>query len=193
MRILHVRFENINSLAGKWEVDFTNKEFVENGLFSIVGPTGSGKSSILDAITLGLYGQTPRQKNVRSNNEIMTYGTANCSAIVTFEVNGVIYRSYFEQKRARGKIDGQLQGQKLSLYKIKEDETEESLTDKNTETTKKIEELIGLDYEQFTKAVMLPQGAFSRFLTSDNDDRAKILEQLSGSGKYREYSKKVEK
>ena len=76
MRILHVRFENINSLAGKWEVDFTNKEFVENGLFSIVGPTGSGKSSILDAITLGLYGQTPRQKNVRSNNEIMTYGTA---------------------------------------------------------------------------------------------------------------------
>lgn len=191
MRILHVRFENINSLAGKWEVDFTNKEFVENGLFSIVGPTGSGKSSILDAITLGLYGQTPRQKNVRSNNEIMTYGTANCSAIVTFEVNGVIYRSYFEQKRARGKIDGQLQGQKLSLYKIKEDETEESLTDKNTETTKKIEELIGLDYEQFTKAVMLPQGAFSRFLTSDNDDRAKILEQLSGSGKYREYSKKV--
>lgn len=191
MRILRLRFENINSLVGKWEVDFTNKEFVENGLFSIVGPTGSGKSSILDAITLGLYGQTPRQKSISSKNEVMTYGTAICSADVTFEVNGKIYRSYFEQKRAHGKIEGQLQAPRFSLYKIGENQTEESLTEKITETSKKIIDLIGLNYEQFTKAVMLPQGAFSRFLTSADDERAKILEQISGSGKYREYSKKV--
>jgi len=191
MRILRLRFENINSLLGKWEVDFTDKEFIENGLFSIVGPTGSGKSSILDAITLGLYGQTPRQKSISSKNEVMTYGTAICSAVVTFEVNGIIYRSYFEQKRAHGKLDGQLQAPRFSLYKIGENQTEESLTEKITETSKKIIDLIGLNYEQFTKAVMLPQGAFSRFLTSADDERAKILEQISGSSKYRVYSKKV--
>ncbi len=191
MRILRLRFENINSLLGKWEVDFTDKEFIENGLFSIVGPTGSGKSSILDAITLGLYGQTPRQKSISSKNEVMTYGTAICSAVVTFEVNGIIYRSYFEQKRAHGKLDGQLQAPRFSLYKIGENQTEESLTEKITETSKKIIDLIGLNYEQFTKAVMLPQGAFSRFLTSVDDERAKILEQISGSSKYRVYSKKV--
>jgi exonuclease SbcC len=185
MKILRLRLENINSIVGKWEIDFANNEFIESGLFSIVGPTGSGKSSILDAITLGLYGQTPRQKSVSSKNEVMTYGTAICSAEVTFEVDGIKYRSYFEQRRAHEKIEGQLQAPRFSLYKLALDETEEPLTEKITETSKKIIELIGLNYEQFTKAVMLPQGAFSRFLTSADDERAKILEQISGSGKYR--------
>ena len=80
MKILKLHFENINSLAGKWTVDFTQPDFVESGLFAIVGPTGSGKSSILDAMTLGLYGQTPRQKSVSSENEVMTYGTVSCFA-----------------------------------------------------------------------------------------------------------------
>lgn len=191
MKILRLNFENINSLVGKWEIDFSHKEFIENGLFSIVGPTGSGKSSILDAITLGLYAQTPRQKSVSSKNEVMTYGTAVCYAEVTFEVDGGKYCSCFEQRRAHEKIDGQLQAPRFALYKINSDQSKESLTEKITETSKKIVELIGLNYEQFTKAVMLPQGAFSRFLTSPDDERAKILEQISGSSKYREFSKRT--
>lgn len=191
MKILRLHFENINSLAGEWTVDFTHPDFVESGLFAIVGPTGSGKSSILDAMTLGLYGQTPRQKSVSSENEVMTYGTGSCFAEVVFEVHGAQYRSCFEQKRAHKKVDGNLQAPRFSLYKIEADGTEEPLTEKIKETSDKIIELVGLDYEQFTKAVLLPQGAFSRFLTSADGERAKILEQISGSGRYREFSKKT--
>lgn len=191
MKILKLHFENINSLAGKWTVDFTQPDFVESGLFAIVGPTGSGKSSILDAMTLGLYGQTPRQKSVSSENEVMTYGTVSCFAEVLFEVHGDQYRSCFEQKRAHKKVDGKLQAPRFSLYKIEVGGTEEPLTEKIKETSDKIIELVGLDYEQFTKAVLLPQGAFSRFLTSADGERAKILEQISGSGKYRKFSIKT--
>ncbi len=60
MRILELRFKNLNSLAGEWRIDFTHPEYESSGIFAIVGPTGSGKTTILDAICLALYGQTPR-------------------------------------------------------------------------------------------------------------------------------------
>lgn len=57
MRLLKLRIENINSLAGRYEIDFTNRDYVESGIFAIVGPTGSGKTTILDAVTLALFGK----------------------------------------------------------------------------------------------------------------------------------------
>ena len=69
MRLLKLRIENINSLAGRYEIDFTNRDYVESGIFAIVGPTGSGKTTILDAVTLALFGKTPRMETRTSTSK----------------------------------------------------------------------------------------------------------------------------
>ena len=86
MKILRLRFKNLNSLAGVWDIDFTHPDYVSSGIFAIIGPTGAGKSTILDAICLGLYGQTPRLARItQSENEIMSRQTGECFAEVEFE------------------------------------------------------------------------------------------------------------
>ena len=94
MRILGVRFKNLNSLVGESVVDFTDPEYVSDGIFAITGPTGAGKTTILDAICLGLYGRTPRLERITKNsNEIMSRQTGECFAEVTFETQKGRYRS----------------------------------------------------------------------------------------------------
>ena len=86
MKILKLKFSNLNSLAGTWEIDFTCPTFTSSGIFLITGPTGSGKTTILDAISLALYGRTPRLGKVtKTNNHVMTRHTGECSAEVIFE------------------------------------------------------------------------------------------------------------
>ncbi len=110
MRILGVRFKNLNSLVGETEVDFTDPEYVSDGIFAITGPTGAGKTTILDAICLGLYGRTPRLGRITKNsNEIMSRQTGECFAEVTFETQKGCYRSHWSQHRARKKAEGELQ------------------------------------------------------------------------------------
>lgn len=73
MRILERRFKNLNSLYGEWIINFTNPEYVSNGIFELTGPAGAGKSTILDAICLALYGATPRLgKITKSGNDNVT-------------------------------------------------------------------------------------------------------------------------
>lgn len=84
MKIVQLRFQNLNSLVGEWQIDFTDPAFVADGIFAITGPTGAGKSSILDAICLALYGRTPRLGRItKSSNEIMSRQTGECFAEVT--------------------------------------------------------------------------------------------------------------
>jgi exonuclease SbcC len=88
MKILQLRFRNLNSLAGEWSIDFTVPEYVADGIFAISGPTGAGKSTILDAICLALYWRTPRLPVIsNSTNEIMSRQTGDCFAEVVFETN----------------------------------------------------------------------------------------------------------
>ncbi|GAM75740.1 exonuclease sbcC [Vibrio ishigakensis] len=116
MKILSLEFENLNSLKGRWKLDFTQSPFTDSGLFAITGPTGAGKTTILDAICLALYHRTPRLGSVtHTNNEIMTRGTAECFAEVEFEVKGVAYRSNWSMRRSRGKIDGNMQSAKAEV------------------------------------------------------------------------------
>ena len=94
MKILSLRFENLNSLYGVWSVDFQHRDYTNNGLFAITGPTGAGKSTLLDAICLGLFGQTPRLKTIsKSENEIMSRHSGHCFAEVVFAVGDKTYRS----------------------------------------------------------------------------------------------------
>ncbi|MBW2655418.1 MAG: AAA family ATPase, partial [Deltaproteobacteria bacterium] len=109
MKILELRFKNLNSLYGEWAIDFTTPEYVFDGIFVITGPTGAGKSTILDAICLALYGQTPRLKSItKAGNEIMSRQTGECFAEVTFETRERRFRCYWGQHKARKKPDGNL-------------------------------------------------------------------------------------
>ncbi len=116
MKILELRFKNLNSLYGEWRIDFTAPEYVSNGIFALTGPTGAGKSTILDAICLALYGATPRLgKITKSGNEIMSRQSGECYAEVVFESQAGRFRCHWEQRRARKSATGSLQDQEHQI------------------------------------------------------------------------------
>ncbi|WP_299178546.1 AAA family ATPase [uncultured Neptuniibacter sp.] len=193
MKILSLRFKNINSLRGEWKIDFTRGAFIDNGLFAITGPTGAGKTTLLDAICLALYHRTPRLKTISQNsNELMTRGTADSLAEVEFEVKGHGYRAFWSQRRSRDQVDGKLQDAKVELAKLeKHTEGDEILATQVKRKNQLIEEISGLDFERFTKSMMLSQGQFAAFLNADANDRAELLEELTGTEIYGLISEKV--
>ncbi|GHT17053.1 nuclease SbcCD subunit C [Planctomycetales bacterium] len=186
MKILRVVFENLNSLVGKHEINFA-QEFGAQGIFAIVGPTGSGKTTILDAICLALYGKTPRLSAFGKENEIMSRQTSECRAEAVFETNsGEQYHCTWTQRRARNRSDGNLQSRKHSIVQCGKEQSEE-----NRDVEKIVEERTGMDFENFTRSMLLAQGEFAKFLKSDGDERAKILEQITGTEIYTKISVRV--
>lgn len=187
MKILKLRFKNLNSLVGEWEIDFTLPQYIHEGIFAITGPTGAGKSTILDAICLALYAETPRLGRISaSSNEIMSRKTGNCFAEVVFESEKGIFRTHWSQRRSRDKADGALQPAKFEISDVRTDLVIENQLEK---TKVAIEERTGMDFGRFTQSMMLAQGGFAAFLQATDSERAPILEEITGTSIYSELSK----
>lgn len=189
MKINSLRFKNLNSLQGQWKINFDQEPFIDNGLFAITGATGAGKTTILDAICLALYQQTPRLGGInKSNNGLMTKGTSDCLAEVEFEVKGKGYRAFWSQRRSRNKVDGNLQDAIVELVQIEDGKILASQVKKMNVL---IEQVTGLDFSRFTKSMMLSQGEFAAFLNARADERAELLEELTGTEIYGLISEQV--
>ena len=184
MKIISLKFKNINSLAGESEINFSAPKFTDNGLFAITGKTGSGKSSILDAIALALYGKTPRVEITGQSNDVMTRGTNDCYSEIVFEVGGNIWKSSWKQERTR---TGNLRRVNRQIA----DSTNKILVDQVRSCDSKIIEILGLTFEQFTKVIMLAQGSFTAFLQANKNEKGELLEQITGTEIYAEISRKV--
>ncbi len=184
MKIKSLVLRNINSLYGKWSVDFTDPAF-SGGLFAITGNTGSGKSSILDSICFALYGETPRMKTSRF--EILSRGKRECAASVTFELSGTEYTAsaaYDSGLRENGRKVADSFSHKLYKGSV-------CIAENTTAVNAKIYDILGLNKTQFIQTVLLAQGEFNAFLTAKDDAKADILEKITGTGIYTEIAKTV--
>ncbi|MBK9247984.1 MAG: AAA family ATPase [Ignavibacteria bacterium] len=180
MKICSVSFLNINSLQRTHSIDFEAFPLSESGLFLLSGPTGAGKTSILDAITVALYDDIPRYRT-NDIREIMSRGTYECWAEVEFESNGKRYRSKWSAHRARKKATGEFQPKKMELTELPAGTIIESYLSK---VPAEVERITGLSCDQFLRSMMLAQGDFSAFLKAKENERADLLDKMVGTSQY---------
>ncbi|MFJ9992616.1 AAA family ATPase [Pseudomonas putida] len=197
MKILAIRLKNLASLAGPIDIDFTAEPLASAGLFAITGPTGAGKSTLLDALCLALFGTVPRLNEIGreakvpdADGEIPTSdprnllrrGTGSGFAEVDFVgIDGKRYRARWEANRARDKANGKLQHSRQSFYDL---DGEQLLASGKNEYKQLAEARLGLNFEQFTRAVMLAQSEFGAFLKADDRERSELLEKLTNTAIY---------
>ncbi|RDC66068.1 AAA family ATPase [Adhaeribacter pallidiroseus] len=179
MKILGVRFLNLNSLKGLHEIRFDQSPLVDAGLFAITGPTGAGKTTLLDAITVGLFGRVHRHD--RDAYEIMTRHTGESFSEVDFEVKEKQYRAKWSLYRSRKRPDGKIQPTHMELLALPD---QNPLDLKPSEVPTKVTEISGLDYSQFLRSVILSQGDFTRFLKASESERSELLEKITDTGIY---------
>jgi len=198
MKILAIRGENIASLS-EFSLDLATGPLANQGLYMIWGPTGSGKTALLDAMCLALFDKTPRFRE-RGGVDILDAGNASALpsrdvrhylrkgavsgyAEVDFEgIDGGRYRARWSVQRARKQRSGKIQSQKLSLEDLTDDKP---LGDhKKTETLTTIQEKLGLGFDQFCRSVLLAQGELAAFLREGDKGRAELLERMTGTEIY---------
>src|SRR5450830_334237 len=202
MKILRIGGKNLASLADEFSVDFGSEPLASSGLFAISGPTGAGKSTLLDALCLALYDRTPRLVHARGKTPdvgdpissddprtLLRRGTPEGYAEVDFVGNdGNAYRARWSVRRARTKAAGALQPTAMTLHGLPQ---LHPIGATKTEVRAEIEARIGLNFEQFTRAVLLAQNEFATFLKSQDDERGMLLETLTGSTVYSDISRRA--
>ena len=191
MKLLSIKFKNIHSLKGEHEVRFDEEPLASAGIFAITGSTGAGKSSLLDVISLALYNQIPRfnskisKSDIHKLGSVVTHFTDEAWAEVTYQSKGTSYRSRWEISKTR---NGTWRDYEMSIINLN---TGLHLDKKKSEVPSANEDLIGLNYDQFSKSILLSQGEFSRFLKSKKSERSKLLEDITGTHIYRDIGAKA--
>lgn len=201
MKILKINIKNLASLP-EAEIDFTVPPLADSPLFLICGDTGAGKSTITDAICLAFYGDTPRFRDLQSDDfeneddiktadarNVMRKGTSEAMAKVEFLADdGNIYTAEWYAAR---KKDGKLRDIRRTLSRKIKNGDFEPVTEKKTEFADLIQRLTGYDFNRFIRSVMLAQNQFSKFLFATRDDKSAILQMLTNTDIYERISKKV--
>ena len=177
MKPIKLKIKGLNSFQEEQTIDFV--KLTERGLFGIFGPTGSGKSTVLDGITLALYGSVAR----KSSNFINTNGD-RVNVNFEFQISGAEVKRYSIDREFRRKKDGSINSGKCKLVEITNENAQEVLADSVKAINKNVEEILGLNIDDFTRTVVLPQGKFSEFLKLEGKDRREMLERLFNLEKY---------
>ena len=192
MKILRLSFNNLASLAGTHHIQFDDNPLAHAGLIAITGKTGAGKSTLLDAMCLALYNEVPRLKgaagslkdaggqeiSIKDSKNILRRGTTSGFAELEFiALDGKRYQARWDIRRARNKVDGNLKVERAITCL----DDQRVLNQKISEATPIIEKLIGLSFEQFTRAVLLAQSEVGAFLKAKDNERADLLEYLTNS------------
>lgn len=197
MRPLKLSFESFNSYANNTSIDF--EDFNSNGIFLITGPTGSGKTTIFDAIKYALYGVASGEdrKNISNFSDFANLGSPST---VTFEFlhRGVKYRiervsSYQVSKKDKNlEADKKTANQKTTVNFYQLIDGEEKLLASNTrKVNEEVQNLLGIDKNQFSQIVMIAQGDFSKILTADGGDREKLLRNIFNTEIYQQLQERL--
>jgi exonuclease SbcC len=191
MKINKLRFCNIHSFKGTHEIDFNAEPLASSGLFAITGPTGSGKSTILDALCLSLYGEIPRYDRVTNTRidaegSVITHFAQECFVETHYEVKDQQYLSIWRIHKSTRSDKLQAPSMELSFV-----ENKEIISSKLSEVPLENQNIIGLSYDQFVRSIVLTQGDFAKFLKADANDRARLLENITGAHIYRKIGMEV--
>ncbi|NOT17085.1 MAG: AAA family ATPase [Sulfuriferula sp.] len=200
MKIVAIRGKNLASLEGEFSVEFEQAPLARAGLFAITGPTGAGKSTILDALCLALFDKMPRlpagqgvpvgradeddSLRTKSNDvcSILRRGTADGYAEVEFVgCDNQRYLAHWEVRRARNSASGRLLAQVMTLTALANNQL---VGRTKSEVRQAIQERLGLSFEQFRRSVLLAQGDFASFLKADAKQRSELLERMTGTEIY---------
>ncbi len=205
MNIEKIIIRNLTSLEGEHTIDFTVEPLRSAGLFAITGDTGSGKSSVLDAMCVALYGRAPRFEGIEGiNRDRLAEGPDGDKSIQAKDPRGLLRRGQTEggssvvfslpdgsryqaswsvRLKRTGTYDTAVQTLRQLSPRTYEYDTRE--------VRRKIIELVGLDYDQFTRTVMLAQNSFASFLRANHDEKSALLEKLTGTEIYGKLSVKI--
>ncbi len=188
MKIRRISLRNLHSIRGDVEIDFTKSPLVETGLFAITGDTGAGKTTILDAVTLALYGNLCRKSDAR---ETLSHGSEEGMAECEFEAKGRRFLAQWRVRQTRSKKPGQALKTERSVAEWEEKSSEFHIVAERRvrEVNSFIEQVTGLDFPRFTRSVMLAQGDFAAFLKANEKERSDLLERITGTEIYSELSK----
>ncbi|MFS0655994.1 AAA family ATPase [Bacillus sp. 179-C3.3 HS] len=179
MKPITLTIKGLHSFREEQTIDFSS--LCDAGVFGIFGPTGSGKSSILDAMTLALYGKVERALN--NTHGILNQAEEKLSVSFTFALQKEHHISYKVERVFKRADEMKVRTTLCRLIEIN-DTTQTVLADKASDVNRQIEELLGLTIDDFTRAVVLPQGKFAEFLSLKGAERRQMLQRLFNLEKY---------
>jgi exonuclease SbcC len=183
LRPIHLTVQGFAAFRDRVEVDFEDIDF-----FALVGPTGSGKSSLIDAMCFALYGNVPRYEDQRRVGFAIAIQSLEARVSLIFEVGG---ERYIAARVVRRTSQGSATTREARLERYVDSEATETRASGPREVNEAIEQLLGLPFEHFTKCVVLPQGEFAKFLHDRPADRQELLVQLLDLGRYARMASKA--